>query len=599
MSEAGEVPQSDGGNALSPLELLRARVEMYANEPALAVGEEVLTYAGWLERALDTAQRMAARGVRPGEAVLLRFSLETFLDYAVAYVATLAVRAVAVPLSEDLSGEEASRVREACGVAWSVTLSPGCVDGFVFESVGGGTRADQHPDPVVLPTSRPGPTDTAEILFTSGSTGDPQGVACPYGEIGFDYDLSRSDPGVVPRTADLHSAAFGTNFCQEMLRSPLKWGSLVITLPEYGVEAVGRAVDRHGVRALRLTPVMARALARRQAADVPWLAGIGEISVSSAFCSPEVLGRLQTVAPNAKVVNQYSLTESGRAKLKNVWGVDPVHALGKPVEGTQVRIVDDGRVCALGEVGEIQIRHVEAVPRSYVAPLDPTVAPSREGDGFAWVRTGDLGHLDSEGYVYLVDRAKDIVNVGGRKVSPLAVERVIGLQQGVADVAVCGIPHPSLGEIIAAMVVLERGLEGLPEFDLSGTLMAHEIPKAYVVSREVPRNRAGKVSRRAVREAVLARERPTGGPARAADDDELAEAFRAICTQVLEQDVQDLDVSWYSAGGDSIGALEVLVKIEEAFGVDLAMEVFGGEMSLRDIMDEVRLLLVDAGSGAS
>ena len=279
----------------------------------------------------------------------------------------------------------------------------------------------------------------AEILFTSGSTGEPQAVLCPYGDIGFSWDLSPVDPGNT-RGVEVHAAAFGTNFCQEMLRNPLCWGSLVVTLPEFGAADLRAAVVRHGARTLRLTPVMARMLARQGDAHADWLAGIREISVSSAFCPPELLGRLQAAVPNSLVVNQYSLTESGRAKLKNVWGRGPSQALGKPVEDSEVRVVSDGKACPTGATGEIQIRHVAAVPRRYLEtgePLACAVCPDEER---GWIPTGDLGYLDEDGYVFLVDRIKGIINVGGRKVSPLAVEQVLAQQDGVADVAVCGVP---------------------------------------------------------------------------------------------------------------------------------------------------------------
>ncbi|NUR63322.1 MAG: AMP-binding protein [Catenulispora sp.] len=579
-------PDTPADEILGPVELLEARARMYADEAALALGPEVLSYGTWLEKALNTAMRFEGRGVRPDDVVLLRFSLESFLDYAVAYIATLAVGAVAVPLAQGLPDDASTRVATACQASW---LAAPAADGSGTVIIGRtGPPAELAQGIDTAAVRRRCATDIAEILFTSGSTGDPQGVACPYGEIGFAYDLTPPvDLAVPARGVDLHAAAFGTNFCQEMLRSPLNWGSMVVTLPDFGAQTLRAAVQRYGVETLRLTPVMARMLARLGPTDAAWLSGIREISVSSAYCPPEVLGRLQQAAPNAKIVNQYSLTESGRAKIKNVWGTDPADSLGRPVEGSEVRIVDERGTCAVNQVGEIQIRHVEAISRAYL-PASGDAAP-HAGDKADWISTGDIGYVDGDGYVYLVDRAKDIINVGGRKVSPLAVERVLGQESAVADVAVVGVPHETLGEVVAAMVVLADGYAVLPDIPLEWTLQPHEIPKIYVTSDHIPLNAAGKVSRDQVRTAITTRARPQDYTQRGPDDDDLAEVFRAICSHLLERQIHGLGGNWFTEGGDSLTAVELLATLEDRFGIEMDEGLFFGEHTLHDILDALRL----------
>jgi acyl-coenzyme A synthetase/AMP-(fatty) acid ligase len=578
-------PDTPVDEVLGPLELLVARERMYADEPALALGARVLSYGAWLEQAMETAKRFEDRGVRPDDVVLLRFSLESFLDYAVAYIATLAVGAVAVPLAQGLPQDASTRVATACQASWSAALAFDGSGTVVLDRTGSPADVAQGVDAKVARRRRA--NDIAEILFTSGSTGDPQGVACPYGEIAFAYDLTPPVDSAVPaRGVDLHAAAFGTNFCQEMLRSPLNWGSWVVTVPDFGAQTLRTAVRRYGVDTLRLTPVMARMLARLGPSDAAWLSGIREISVSSAFCPPEVLGRLRQAAPNAKIVNQYSLTESGRAKIKNVWGTDPADALGMPVEGSEVRIVGEQGPCAANEVGEIQIRHVEAISRAYL-PAGGDAAP-HAGDKADWISTGDIGYVDGSGYVYLVDRAKDIINVGGRKVSPLAVERVLGRQAAVADVAVVGVPHETLGEVVAAMIVLEDGHDALPDFQLAAMLQPHEIPKIYVTASQIPLNPAGKVSRDKVRKAIDARDRPQDDTRRGPEDDDLAEVFRTLCSRLLERPIHDLGGNWFAEGGDSLSAVELMATLEDRFGIEMDGGLLFGEHTMHDILDAVR-----------
>jgi long-chain acyl-CoA synthetase len=559
------------GTLVGPVEMLRLRAVAWPDEPALAVRGRTLTYGEWQARANRMTDRLTAGGVQPGDVALLRYSSDTYLDYAVGYVAVLAVRGVAVPVADDAPVEECARIAELCSATW--TIGPSSIERLSSERsavTGDSTPWDR--------------THIAEILFTSGSTGEPQGVLCPYGDIGFDYAL---DGEAADRGRDLHATAFGTNFSQEMLRSALMWGSFVVTLPEFTMADVRSAVQTYEVNTLRLTPLMARTLVRRAGPDDTWLGAVENISVSSAFCPPETLGRLQELAPKATIVNQYSLTESGRAKMKHVWNTGSPEALGRPVEGTEARIVDESGVRPAGQVGEIQVRHRWATPRRYLRAGEFAAGRVTAGPQDAWIGTGDLGYLDEEGWVYLVDRAKDLINVGGRKVSPLAVERVVGAVDGIVDVAVCGLPHPTLGEIVAALVVLRADTRVITPLDLSGRLRLHEIPTVYVVGDAVPRNAAGKVVRSRVRDMVI-RERSAAPRDGAADP--LMTEFLAICARVLERPECDPDLGWYLIGGDSLGALELVEAVEDQFGVRMDETLFAQERSLREMADEVRRL---------
>jgi acyl-CoA synthetase (AMP-forming)/AMP-acid ligase II/acyl carrier protein len=562
---------------MSPADLLRKRAAASPDHPALAVADETLSYGRWQRRSEAMAKRLTDAGLRSGDTAALRFSPESFLAYAIAYVAVVDLGAIAVPVAADLRADERARIVQACGADWHLFADREQPDGIGLDRTGLPDLDDAR-----VPRRHATATDIAEIIFTSGTTGEPQGVLCPYGEIGFDYDLTAPPAqGTDGRSVEVHAAAFGTNFCQEMLRGPLKWGSFVITLPRFGIEALREATERYGVTTLRLTPVMAQLLVRNgRTGD---LDQIREISVSSAYCPPTVLDKLQRLAGGARIVNQYSLTESGRAKMKHIWGEGPREALGRPVEGTEVRIVGADGDAAPHTQGEIHIRHNGSVARRYLHPGWAGTEVSAEPD---WIPTGDIGYRDDDGYVYLLDRAKDLVNVGGRKVSPLAVERVIGAQPGVADTAVCGIPHPTLGEVVAALVVPEAS-ETPPQFDFGATLHPHETPKAVVFTAEIPRNRAGKADRGAVRSAILAGQQHAETAA-ADGSDELAEEFLSLCTQILERRVDDLDLSWHAAGGDSLSAMELYTTIEETYGVDLPVESFFGDSRLRDMVDQLR-----------
>lgn len=534
---------------MTPWNLLDERARETPGRVAHQVDDDTLTYADWKERALARAEELASR-IRAGARVVLEYDREAFLAYSVDYLAVLRLRATVVPVSTDTSAQAR---KEILGITRaSVVLRPGAILDL------GEQREDANYEET-----------PAEIIFTSGTTGAPKGWACWMAEVCNEWDLIPSP--LAERGRDVHGAAFGTNYMQEMLRSPLLWGSQVLTPSRPTGRSIIELARAYDANTLRLTPTLAHALVR--VAGPGALQQIRDISVSSAYCPPELLAQLQEVAPRARIVNQYSLTESGRAKLKSVWGESPQESLGRPVEGTQVRVIDEtGTEVPPGTSGELQLRHVHAPVRTNLEQ----VAPDPE-----WVSTGDLGFYSDNGYVYLVDRLRDLLHVGGRKVSPLAVERMLLRDPGVLDVCVASRPHPTLGEVPVAAVQVAPGAS-LDSIALDA-LALHERPVQLREVEEVPRNAAGKAMRSSVRELF------TKVTEHIPSDEMSARqsALLQVIHEVLETEYVDLKVSWYAADGDSLSAVELMATVEEEFGFDLTPDLFGPDRTVQDILDIV------------
>lgn len=530
-------------------ELLDKRAQATPSRVAHQVDDDTMTYAAWKERTDARVDELAPR-IRAGARVVLEYDRQAFLAYSVDYLAVLRLRATVVPVSIDTSArsrEDILRITYA-----SVVLRSGAILDI------GGPR--EHLDRKEVP---------AEIIFTSGTTGAPSGWACWMAEVCNEWDLIPSP--LSERGRDVHGAAFGTNYMQEMLRSPLLWGSHVVTPSRPTAASVIRLARSHQANTLRLTPTLARALVRvAHPSDLP---RIRDISVSSAYCPPELLAQLQDMAPHARIVNQYSLTESGRAKLKSVWGESPEDSLGRPVEGTEVRVVDEaGTELACGRTGELQLRHVHTPARTSLEQVAPNLG---------WVSTGDLCYYSDAGYVHLVDRLRDLLHVGGRKVSPLAVERILLRDPGVLDVCVASRPHPTLGEVPVAAVQIAPGAS-LDSIALDG-LALHERPVQVREVKEVPRNAAGKALRSSVRALFME-------DAECPASDEVSaqqSALLQVIHEVLETEHLDVAVSWYAAGGDSLSAVELMVSVEEGHGIDLPPDLFGPDKTVQGILDFV------------
>nr|MDP9020876.1 AMP-binding protein [Actinomycetota bacterium] len=490
-------------------DLLRQRAEEAPDAVALRVHRgAALTYGEWDRRADALARGFVARGVRRGDRVVLYFDTARWTDYAAGYAAVLRTGATAVPVGPRFAGPELDQVLTHCEAGGAVAPADlvGAVAGAPWavpiEELAG-DAGDGRPFPV---PAEPG--DLAEIIYTSGTTGTPKGVACSHANLAF-HELPGSVAGAAggegagppARVVFLHAFPVGTNAGQEVLRLPLRRpGATAVALARFDPQELCAAVAEHRVTRLQLVPAMAQVLVASGAWRAHDLSSVERVTLSSAPLLPALLPALAEAFPGATLCNAYALTESGTARTLLVDAGHRPGSVGRPVGGTEVRVVDDsGRDVPAGGTGEIWLRRPRAPRREYYRDPESTAA-AFAGD---WLRTGDLGHLDEEGYLHLDDRRKDLVVTGGTNVSTLEVEDALLHHPAVADAAVVGVPHPVLGEDVAAAVVLRsaatpRELQAFARRRLA----EHKVPHRIAVVDELPRNASGKVRKRLVADAL-------------------------------------------------------------------------------------------------
>lgn len=176
--------------------------------------------------------------------------------------------------------------------------------------------------------------------------------------------------------------------------------------------------------------------------------------------------------------------------------------VGRPLGSSEVRILDaEDNICPSGERGEIVMRNTAVPPRRY---HNDESASASVWDSEGWVRTGDIGYLDTDGYLFVVDRKKDLVIQGGNNVSPAEVEGVLVQHDQVAQAAVIGLPHPVLGEQVVAVVVPTTDVtvsEDSVRAFVGQHLAAYKVPKTIYITRELPRNAMGKVQKQQLKTA--------------------------------------------------------------------------------------------------
>jgi acyl-CoA synthetase (AMP-forming)/AMP-acid ligase II len=353
--------------------------------------------------------------------------------------------------------------------------------------------------------------DEAYVLFTSGSTGEPKGVVnshFTWSHYGISAGLEIGDIRFGEVFA--HGAPL-THFSQIFVMPTFVRGGTNVMLPGLDVTTLLTNIERHRVTATAVVPTIIYLLlddARRTQFD---MSSLQTVIYAGAPMAPERLRQaLDTVGPI--FVQTYAGTEQGYVSCmrKHEHGagqnespqdwVARLASAGRPMFGVQVSIQDDdNNPLPVGEVGEICSHQLGQM----LGYLDPERDAETLRDG--WVHTGDVGRLDEDGYLYLVDRKKDMVVSGGFNVFPRQVEDALCTHPTVAQAAVIGIPHEKWGEAVLAVVVARPG--ELTGYDLEAELIGHvktvlgsvAAPKQILFTDALPLNPAGKVDKRAIR----------------------------------------------------------------------------------------------------
>ena len=458
----------------------------------------VLSLAGWLE----------ARGVGCGDIVaLVMKNSPAFLEFA---FAASHLGAVLLPVNYRLSKQEFTYVHDHAGVTLIAADSEfaAMVEGFANAvlldadaRVDTRTLAgDRAPAPPPVPR---GPDDLYRLMYTSGTTAHPKGVMHSYANSYWKcadhviaLGLSASDRLLVCGPL-YHVGAF------DLPGIAVLWmGGTWCLLREFSPEAALGAIERHRLSCAWLAPVMLRMCLdlddrdRYDLASMRWVIGGGEKT-------PEARIRaFGTLFANARYIDGYGLTEScsGDTLMEPGRELEKIGSVGRPLAHVRVEIRDDdGRVLAPGQTGEICLAGPR-ITRGYWRDAERT-REAFHGDG--WFRTGDVGHLDGDGFLYLTDRSKDMIISGGENVASSEVERVLHEHPDIAEAAVIGRPDERWGERPVAVVVPRTGA-GIVGDDVirhcRGALAGFKVPSEVHVVGELPRNPSGKVLKRVLRD---------------------------------------------------------------------------------------------------
>lgn len=494
----------------------------------LVFEKERHTFAEVRSQSLSAAQELrTAFGVQAGDRVAI--AMRNYPEFVVCFWAAVLAGAVAVPLNAWWSADELAYAVEDSG-SLVVFADEERLQRLTSSGPPGSARlvAVRTADPAgygCVPLTdltsapplaeneypKPDPDDPVTILYTSGTTGRSKGA------IG-------THRGTITNPMNMAFLAARESLLTGRPQSAAVQGCSVAVSPFFHVGGVAAIVEgcMSGSKMLllrRWNAAEALALAREEGATslggVPAIArqildypDVGEMGfqlkiflVGGASVPPDLpLKALELFGESVQIFNGYGLTETTSAVVGNV-GIEYAQhpdSVGRPNLTADVRVEDpDGRVVASGEVGELCVRSPQVVKGYWNHPED-TAEAFRDG----WFHSGDLGYVDDEGFIYVVDRLKDVIIRGGENIYCAEVEAVLFEHPGITDATVVGMPEATLGERVCAVVVPRKGfdldLDALRAF-VSTKLAVFKAPEALYLIGELPRNPTGKTDKKAVR----------------------------------------------------------------------------------------------------
>ena len=510
----------------------RAR-SIFGSSVGAVCGADRLTYGQLASRVDRLSSSLESLGVRRGDVVAcLSFNCHRLLEL---YYAVPQMGAILLPINVRLTSDDIAYIvndsgastlvveralaglvapdrQRLPGVERLILMGPDAAHGSQVHGDDYETLLDDAAEGYARPALDE--DDVAELFYTSGTTARPKGVMLTHRSLYLHAMSLLAAVHVTEADVQLHTIplfhvnGWGTPHTVTFM------GGRHVMLAKFDPEQVLETIEAERVTQMLLVPTMAVALLNAPSASKRDLSSLRRIKIGGAASAPSLIAALDAWLPGCTIVSGYGLTETTPvltiASLRSDVGGDAARSAmirssaGLPLPGVEVAILDDAGLALPHDgvaIGEICARG-NAVMAGYWKQPDATRQAIVDG----WLHTGDVGMIDPNGYVHIVDRKKDIIITGGENVSSLEIEKAICEAPAVLECAVISVPDRVWGEIPAALVVLKQGAE-LTESALiehcKGKLAGFKCPKRVKMVASLPKGGTGKILKRELRDLYV------------------------------------------------------------------------------------------------
>ena len=493
--------------------LLRESARRAPDKTAVILGASRLSYAELDHQSDQVAASLARAGVAPGDRVGLQ--LPNIPQFVIAYFGILKAGGVVVPMNVLLKApeiefqlrdsgarslitygaflDESSKAAAAAGVAALYVVAESApASGTAFEALLAG-------DPVGPQLAARSPADPAVIIYTSGTTGVPKGAVLSHITLYMNADI----PGRLFEFSDSDTVVvalplFHVFALSSIMNTCVLLGGTMSLVPRFEPRAVLELVQRDRATVFMGVPTMYIGLLQTPG---DWDFSSLRVAISGGAPIPaEVIDSFESRF-GIPILEGYGLSETASTTTFNISATErKVYSVGKPIWGVSVQIWDaDFRPLPAGadQVGEVVVRG----PNVMTGYHDNPEATAKAFAG-GWFHTGDLGYIDEDGFLFIVDRIKDLIIRGGYNVYPREVEEVLYAHPAVAEAAVIGVPDPKMGEEVRAIVAVKPGQSvtgaELIEF-VKERMAAYKYPRTVEFRATLPKNATGKILKKELR----------------------------------------------------------------------------------------------------